>query len=160
MASMENHLSSRVTIPVLSLSLPSTWRQTLMTLARPLKDKVNCPELPHQSTSNCCRTRMAGDRMSLCWNKFEETAASAFRYLGDTGDFSDVTLASEDGKQVRRNSLEKVFGWDNLSEDGKQVTNSVEKVFWLTELRRGLIQHDPQVKAHRAVLSSCSPVLR
>ena len=54
---------------------------------------------------------MAGERMSLCWNKFEETAAAAFRYLGA----SDVTLASEDGKQV---------------------------------------------KAHRAVLSSCSPVLR
>ena len=53
--------------------------------------------------------------MSLCWNKFEETAAAAFRYLGASGDFSDVTLASEDGKQV---------------------------------------------KAHRAVLSSCSPVLR
>ena len=68
--------------------------------------------------------------MSLCWNKFEETAAAAFRYLdimvmvvaitmivitvtmiitiiismgrylGASGDFSDVTLASEDGKQV------------------------------------------------------------
>ena len=75
---------------------------------------------------------MAGERMSLCWNKFEETAAAAFRYLdtmfmvvaitmiviivtmiitattifmgrylGASGDFSDVTLASEDGKQVR-----------------------------------------------------------
>ena len=44
----------------------------------------------------------AGDRMSLCWNKFEETAASAFRYLGSSGDFSDVTLASEDGRQVKK----------------------------------------------------------
>ena len=44
---------------------------------------------------------MSGDRMSLCWNKFEETAAAAFRYLGSSGDFSDVTLASEDGTQVR-----------------------------------------------------------
>ena len=84
---------------------------------------------------------MAGERMSLCWNKFEETAAAAFRYLdtmvmvvaitmtviiftitviiitvnmiisvtnisvcrylGASSDFSDVTLASEDGKQVR-----------------------------------------------------------
>ena len=82
---------------------------------------------------------MAGERMSLCWNKFEETAAAAFRYLdtmvmvvaitmivititviiftitliisainisacrylGASGDFSDVTLESEDGKKVR-----------------------------------------------------------
>ena len=38
--------------------------------------------------------------MSLCWNKFEETAAASFRYLGASGDFADVTLASEDGNQV------------------------------------------------------------
>ena len=70
------------------------------------KELQQQPEaLPHQSTFKGYSTRMAGDRMSLCWNKFEETAASAFRYLGDTGDFSDVTLASEDGKQVGNSSL-------------------------------------------------------
>ena len=56
---------------------------------------------------------MSGDRMSLCWNKFEETAAAAFRYLGNSGDFSDVTLASEDGKQVGNSSLKKVFCCQN-----------------------------------------------
>ena len=49
---------------------------------------------------------MEGDRMSLCWNKFEETAAASFRYLGASGDFADVTLASEDGNQV--SNLRKV----------------------------------------------------
>ena len=44
--------------------------------------------------------------MSLCWNKFEETAAASFRYLGASGDFADVTLASEDGNQV--SNLRKV----------------------------------------------------
>ena len=46
--------------------------------------------------------------MSLCWNKFEETAAASFRYLGASGDFADVTLASEDGNQVRKVEL-KLF---------------------------------------------------
>ena len=48
---------------------------------------------------------MAGERMSLCWNKFEETAAAAFRYLGASGDFSDVTLASEDGLQMNAHKM-------------------------------------------------------
>ena len=67
--------------------------------------KVKHPQAPrailYQSLFNCWTAKMSGDRMSLCWNKFEETAASAFRYLGASGDFSDVTLASEDGTQVR-----------------------------------------------------------
>ena len=45
--------------------------------------------------------------MSLCWNKFEETAAASFRYLGASGDFADVTLASEDGNQVSNLQVEK-----------------------------------------------------
>ena len=44
--------------------------------------------------------KMASERMSLSWNKFSETAEKAFRDLGSSGDFSDVTLASEDGTQV------------------------------------------------------------
>ena len=97
----------------------------LMTLTSLIKKQKK-----FQSLSNWDSRRMAGERMSLCWNKFEETAAAAFRYLdtmvmvvaitmivitvtmiitiiismgrylGASGDFSDVTLASEDGKQV------------------------------------------------------------
>ena len=43
---------------------------------------------------------MAGERMSLSWNKFSETAERAFRDLGSSGDFSDVTLAGADGELV------------------------------------------------------------
>ena len=43
---------------------------------------------------------MATEQMSLRWNKFSETAEKAFRDLGSSGDFSDVTLAGADGNFV------------------------------------------------------------
>ena len=43
---------------------------------------------------------MAGEQMNLSWNKFSETAEKAFRDLGSSGDFSDVTLAGADGELV------------------------------------------------------------
>ena len=49
--------------------------------------------------------------MSLCWNKFEETAAASFRYLGASGDFADVTLASEDGNQVELKLFQVETKW-------------------------------------------------
>ena len=48
---------------------------------------------------------MAGERMSLSWNKFSETAERAFRDLGSSGDFSDVTLAGADGKLVEAHKV-------------------------------------------------------
>ena len=98
-------IKSSLQLFLLSLSLsaigdrPWPWRQRSREAACWAPRAI----LPH-SLSSCWSTRMAaaGDRMSLCWNKFEETAASAFRYLGSSGDFSDVTLASEDGRQVKK----------------------------------------------------------
>ena len=43
--------------------------------------------------------------MSLSWNKFSETAERAFRDLGSSGDFSDVTLAAADGKLVEAHKV-------------------------------------------------------
>ena len=43
---------------------------------------------------------MASEGMSLSWTKFSETAENAFRDLGSSGDFSDVTLAGADGQLV------------------------------------------------------------
>ena len=58
---------------------------------------------------------MLDEKINLSWNKFGETVEKAFKDLGSSGDFSDVTLAGADGQCV---------------------------------------------KAHRVVLSSCSPVLK
>ena len=43
---------------------------------------------------------MSSEGMSLSWTKFSETAEKAFRDLGSSGDFSDVTLAGADGQLV------------------------------------------------------------
>ena len=43
--------------------------------------------------------------MNLSWNKFSETAEKAFRDLGSSGDFSDVTLAGADGKFVEAHKV-------------------------------------------------------
>lgn len=58
---------------------------------------------------------MLDEKTNLSWNKFSETVKKAFKDLGSSGDFSDVTLAGADGQ------------WE---------------------------------KAHRVVLSSCSPILK
>ena len=43
--------------------------------------------------------------MSLSWNQFSETAEKAFRDLGSSGDFSDVTLAGADGKSLEAHKV-------------------------------------------------------
>ena len=43
--------------------------------------------------------------MNLSWNKFSETAEKAFKDLGSSGDFSDVTLAGADGKFVEAHKV-------------------------------------------------------
>ena len=57
---------------------------------------------------------MTGEKVNLSWNSFTEATVSAFRHLGASRDFADVTLACEDGQAVQ---------------------------------------------AHKAILSTCSPVL-
>ena len=48
---------------------------------------------------------MASEQMNLSWNKFSETAEQAFRDLGSSGDFSDVTLAGADGNFVEAHKV-------------------------------------------------------
>ena len=43
--------------------------------------------------------------MNLSWNKVRETAEKAFRDLGSSGDFSDVTLAGADGEFVEAHKV-------------------------------------------------------
>ena len=70
---------------------------------------------------------MAREQMRLSWNKFSETAEKAFRDLGSSGDFSDVTLTGADGKFLEAHlKLELVryqtqfrdasvsLGWDGI----------------------------------------------
>ena len=40
------------------------------------------------------------EKLCLQWNDFQENVKSAFGHLRDTNDFSDVTLACEDGQQI------------------------------------------------------------
>ena len=68
-----------------------------------------------QWTLNAKIVKMLDEKINLSWNKFGETVEKAFKDLGSSGDFSDVTLAGADGQCV---------------------------------------------KAHRVVLSSCSPILK
>ena len=44
-------------------------------------------------------------KLSLQWNDFEENTNSAFRNSRQGGNFSDVTLACEDGQQVEAHKL-------------------------------------------------------
>lgn len=45
---------------------------------------------------------MVADKFCLRWNDFESNISSAFRELRDDADFFDVTLASEDDRQVKK----------------------------------------------------------
>ena len=42
----------------------------------------------------------AGEKLCLHWNNFSENASSAFAVLRADKEFTDVTLACEDGQQV------------------------------------------------------------
>ena len=48
---------------------------------------------------------MAEEKLCLKWNDFQENVSSAFGCLRDDVDFSDVTLASEDGQQVEAHKV-------------------------------------------------------
>ena len=48
---------------------------------------------------------MDGDKMLLSWNNFETTAPNTFRKSWTDQDFADVTLATEDDKQIRAHKV-------------------------------------------------------
>ena len=47
----------------------------------------------------------SGEKLCLQWNEFNENTSSAFRDLRDDKEFTDVTLACEDGQQVEAHKV-------------------------------------------------------
>ena len=47
----------------------------------------------------------AGEKLCLQWNNFSENASSAFGVLRADKEFTDVTLACEDGQQVEAHKV-------------------------------------------------------
>ena len=45
------------------------------------------------------------EKLCLCWNDFQETLNSAFGRFRNVPDFADVTLACEDGIQIKTHGL-------------------------------------------------------
>ena len=41
------------------------------------------------------------DKLCLKWEDFQKNTTTSFRYLREQQDFSDVTLACEDGEQIK-----------------------------------------------------------
>ena len=48
---------------------------------------------------------MASEKFNLTWNEFEKSASKAFKDLLDQQDFVDVTLVSEDNKEIKCHTL-------------------------------------------------------
>jgi hypothetical protein len=48
---------------------------------------------------------MIGDLVNLLWNKFPEATTETFVNLGNSSDFSDVTLTCADGQQVKAHKI-------------------------------------------------------
>ena len=45
------------------------------------------------------------EKLCLLWNEFRDNASSSFRDLRDDRDFTDVTLACDDGQQVEAHKV-------------------------------------------------------
>ena len=45
------------------------------------------------------------EKLCLRWNKFEDNIISSFQKLRNNNDFSDVTLACEDGEQLEAHKV-------------------------------------------------------
>ena len=54
--------------------------------------------------SRLCSIKMS-EKLCLQWNDFQDNIKSAFRNLRDDNDFTDVTLACEDGEQVEAHKV-------------------------------------------------------
>ena len=48
---------------------------------------------------------MSGEKLCLQWNDFKENITSAFSHLREDGEFADVTLACEDGQQIKAHTV-------------------------------------------------------
>ena len=45
------------------------------------------------------------EKLCLQWNDFQDSVKNAFGHLRDTTDFIDVTLACEDGRQIKAHKV-------------------------------------------------------
>ena len=48
---------------------------------------------------------MSGEKLFLQWNDFRDNVSSAFKDLRDDQEFTDVTLACEDGQQIEAHKV-------------------------------------------------------
>ena len=45
------------------------------------------------------------EKYNICWNEFKVSAGNTFKNLLNDTDFTDVTLACEDGKQIKSHKV-------------------------------------------------------
>ena len=49
--------------------------------------------------------KMVGDEVNINWNQLEVSAANSFKNLWNNNNFTDVTLATEDDKQIKAHKV-------------------------------------------------------
>ena len=47
----------------------------------------------------------SSDKLCLQWNDFKENITTSFKELREDGEFTDVTLACEDGEQIEAHKV-------------------------------------------------------
>ena len=68
-----------------------------------VKEEENEEELLKVEVRNC--TMANSEKLCLQWNDFEQNIVTAFADLREDKDFTDVTLACEDGQQVEAHKV-------------------------------------------------------
>ena len=59
----------------------------------------------HQLSDINSNMQTFDEKLCLQWNDFHDSVTSSFRNLRDDQDFTDVTLASEDGQQIEAHKV-------------------------------------------------------
>ena len=67
-------------------------------LGNPLQVKYNPPSMIQ-------RTRETMEKYNVCWEECKASASNTFKNLLNDKDFTDVTLACEDGKQIQAHKV-------------------------------------------------------
>ena len=80
----------------------SGYHQEIFKPTRPLKVKVRTFKriFPGPLSLALLLNSEMAEKLCLQWNDFQENVKSAFGHLRGTNDFSDVTVACEDGQQI------------------------------------------------------------
>ena len=85
----------------------SGYYQEIFKPTRPLKVKVRTFKriFPGPLSLALLLNSEMAEKLCLQWNDFQENVKSAFGHLRGTNDFADVTLACEDGRQVKAHKV-------------------------------------------------------